>query len=193
VLQVQDQTEGKYVKHFEEIYEILDCKDSEFEVCTGIAKEALLALAVRQVHQAKEAKTKVVSLLDQPSSYLFDAEKYRLGLSTAQDNYLAAFSKNSEAKKHNSDSDSDSEGGKWLDTASDSDDSSSDSDLDVRAGQRKSYRRKRSEKRKGRPTKYERDIRRSRSESPMNDARISKEKNRLTVPRTIHWELLKWF
>ena len=84
-------------------------------------------------------------------------------------------SKISEAKKHDSDSDSDSEGGKWLDTASDSDDSSSDSDLDVRASQRKSYRRKRSEKRKGRPTKHERDIRRSRSESPMNDARISKE------------------
>jgi hypothetical protein len=80
-------------------------------------------------------------------------------------------SKNSKAKKHNSDSDSDSEGGKWLDTTSDSDDSSSDtwsdSDLDVRASQRKSYHQKWSEKRKGRPTKHERDIRRSRSKSPI--------------------------
>jgi hypothetical protein len=91
VLQAQDQVEGKYVGHFEEIYEILDRKDSELEVCIDNAREALLALSVRQVHQAKETLVKVECLLDRPGSFNRDPEKYRLDLSTAQENHLAAF------------------------------------------------------------------------------------------------------
>jgi hypothetical protein len=90
-LQAQDQIEGKYVGRFEEIIDIFDRKDSEFEFCKDIAREALLALAVRQLHQAKEAKAKVECLLDQPRGLIFDAVKYRNGLSKAQDDHLATF------------------------------------------------------------------------------------------------------
>jgi hypothetical protein len=91
VLHALDQVQGKYVGHFEEIYEILDHKDSELEVCIDNAREALLALSVRQVHQAKETLVKVECLLDRPDSFNRDPEKYRLDLSTAQENHLAAF------------------------------------------------------------------------------------------------------
>ena len=94
VLQAQDKAEGKYTKHFDEIYELLDCKETELEISADIAKEALLALSVRQVHQAKEVLAKVECLLDRPGGLNRDPENYRLGLQTAEENYLAAFAAN---------------------------------------------------------------------------------------------------
>ena len=94
VLKAQDKAEGKYTKHFDEIYELLDCKETELEISADIAREALLALSVRQVHQAKEVLAKVECLLDQPGGLNRDPENYRLGLQTAEENYLAAFAAN---------------------------------------------------------------------------------------------------
>jgi hypothetical protein len=94
VLQEQDQAEGKYTKQFDDIYELLDCKEKELEISVDIAREALLALSVRIVHQAKEVLAKVECLLDRPGGLNRDPEEYRLGLQTAEENYLAAFAAN---------------------------------------------------------------------------------------------------
>jgi hypothetical protein len=77
------------------------------------------------------------------------------GSSNEEEPTKSSRSRRKTSKSHGRNSDSESEEGTWLDTASDSDDSSSDSDLDVRASQRKSYRRKRVGERNRRPTKQE--------------------------------------
>ena len=83
------------------------------------------------------------------------------------------------SKAHSRKSDSESDEGTWLDTASDSDDRSSYSELDVRASQRKSYRRNRVADNRRRPTEHERAKRgRSRSNSPIPDCHSTDGKKR---------------
>ena len=90
-LLAQDQIDGKYVGHFGKFFELLERTDSETEICKATALDALLALAVRQLHSAKESIQKIDCLTDQPRHLILDPEKYRICLSKVQDDYLAQF------------------------------------------------------------------------------------------------------
>jgi hypothetical protein len=86
-----DQIENKYVGHFGKFFEFLEHTDSEIEICKATTLEALLALAVRQVHSVKESIQKIDCLTDQPRHLILDPEKYHTCLSSVQDDFLAHF------------------------------------------------------------------------------------------------------